>query len=91
MPEACFELLPSAAASPLYCLTLARSGSGFVVQEIWTRLSTIPYYQQRIAAGGKGPPMQVATAVKEIIDKFVTSAERRVGQQHLPKALDPLR
>jgi hypothetical protein len=62
-----------------------------VVQEIWTRLSKIPYFQQRIVAGSKGPPMQVATAVKEIIDKFVTSAERRVGQQHMPKTLDPLR
>jgi hypothetical protein len=62
-----------------------------VVQEVWARLFEIPYYQQRKAAGGKGPPLQVATAMKEIIDKLVTSAERRVGQQHMPKALDPLR
>jgi hypothetical protein len=62
-----------------------------VVEELWDRLKHVPYYQARIAAGGNGPPRQVAAAVKEILDTFVTSADRRVGQQHMPKVLDPLR
>lgn len=61
------------------------------MDEIWDALKQLPYYQQRVAAGSKGPPRQVAAAVKEALDKFVTSADRRLGRQHLPKALDPLR
>ncbi|WIA33571.1 hypothetical protein OEZ86_006695 [Tetradesmus obliquus] len=63
---------------------------GLMVDEIWDALKQLPYYQQRVAAGSKGPPRQVAAAVKEALDKFVTSADRRLGRQHLPKALDPL-
>jgi hypothetical protein len=57
------------------------------VEELWSRLADVPYYQQL----GKRPPRQVAAAVKETLDKFVTSADRRVRQKHVPKVLEHLR
>lgn len=65
--------------------------NGIYVSDVWERLKKIPYYTARVASGGKGPPRQVASAVKDILEKFVTSADRRVGPQHMPTQLETLR